>query len=253
MVMRVQEPFTSRTSLSIQLPAQKVLTAFWLMPRLRAAAQELFLLAICGSHLRHQWGQSSRQRHLHLPSQGTVHHPGLRQGILGAGPPRLFSLLRLQQRWEMAPSGLRFWETERRFPKTDGSLVPAPRAPVLPTWKLGSGGSMKGGMGMACSLSCAPKSSLVSGQSFLWFVTPPLMSLPSTSPVSSWAPVNTLHSQIFCSRPACTSVSGRVPAGGVLSPPSSHYGMGICHHPHAVPFPGCRCSPPILFAPNTPL
>lgn len=43
MVIRVQEPFTSRTSLSIVLPGQKVLTVFWLMPRLRAAALRSFL------------------------------------------------------------------------------------------------------------------------------------------------------------------------------------------------------------------
>lgn len=42
MVIRVQEPFTSRTSLSIELPEQKVLTVFWLMPKLRAAALRSF-------------------------------------------------------------------------------------------------------------------------------------------------------------------------------------------------------------------
>lgn len=123
MVMRAREPFTSRTSLGIQLPAQKALTVFWPMPRLRAAAQELFLLAIRGPHSWHQWGQSSRKGHLHVPSQGTVHRPGLRRGILGTGALLLFSVLCLQQRCKITPSGLRLWETER-LPRSKGSLVP---------------------------------------------------------------------------------------------------------------------------------
>lgn len=45
-------------------------------------------------------------------------------------------------------------------------------------------------MGVPCSPSCIPKPSLMSGLSFLWFVTPVLMFLPSTSPVSFWVTVN---------------------------------------------------------------